>query len=74
MHADVAILDENRLLIGEGPNATEVTIATGNQPYRIQPTEIKEDVRGGRTPTRLAIDLVEPTEKAKITITVTPAQ
>ncbi|MEE8450998.1 MAG: heparinase II/III family protein [Thermoguttaceae bacterium] len=67
-------LDANRLQIGESPSATEVTIATGNQPYRIQSTEIKEDVRGGRTPTRLAIDLVEPTETAKITVTISPAR
>ena len=67
-------LDKNRLQIGEGPSATEVTIATGNQPYRIQSTEIKEDVRGGRTPIRLAIDLVERTETAEITITITRAR
>ncbi|HYW80330.1 MAG TPA: heparinase II/III family protein, partial [Thermoguttaceae bacterium] len=67
-------LDDNRLQIGEGPSAAEVTIATDGQPYRIEPTEIQEDVRGGRIPTRLAIDLVEPTEKARITISIIPAK
>jgi len=67
-------LDTNRLRIGEGPSATEVTVTTNGRPYRIHSTEIKEDVRGGRTPIRLAIDLVEPTETAKITITITPAK
>ena len=67
-------LDANRLQIGEGPKAVDVEIATGGLEFRLTPTEIEADVRGSRTPIRLGIDLVEPTEKATVTIRITPAK
>jgi hypothetical protein len=50
-----------------------VKIDTGGHTFEIKPVQIKEDVRGGRLPTRLGIDLSEPVTKATITLTVVPS-
>jgi len=61
------------LLVGEGAEAVKVTIDAGKQAFRIEPTEIKEDVPGGRLPVRLGIVLVEPVREAAVRLTITPA-
>ncbi|NQU22156.1 MAG: heparinase II/III family protein [Candidatus Nealsonbacteria bacterium] len=62
-----------RLLIGEGSAAVEVTIDTGGLAKKIVTGPIEEDVRGGRPPTRMGIDLMEPVTNAVVTLTIAPA-
>ena len=64
----------NRLLVGSGSEAVQVDIDTGGAAFTIRAEEIKEDVRGGRLPTRLGIDLTEPTAKAAIRLTIVPGK
>ncbi len=66
-------LSPSRLLVGEGAAAVEVTISTGGAAFEITADEIHEDLSGGRVPVRLGIDLVKPTSKATITLTITAA-
>ena len=63
----------NRLLVGEGAETVQVDIAVEGGDFQIDSTQIKEDVRGGRLPTRLGIDLTQPVIKARITVRITPA-
>jgi len=65
--------ERRRLVVGEGPEAVRVQIATDGPPFRVQAEEIHEDLSGGRIPTRLGIDLAEPVTEATITLTITPA-
>jgi Heparinase II/III-like protein len=67
-------LDENRLQIGEGPGAISVTINTGGKQFEIEATEIKENFKTGKTPTRLAIRLVDKQKSALIQTTIVPAE
>ena len=66
-------LGPNRLLIGDAPKAVQVEITTGGLAFEVQAEEIKEDVRGGLTPTRLGIELTEPVRQATITLKIVPA-
>jgi len=66
-------LRPKQLLIGSSPESVQVEITTDGPAFEIQSEQIKEDVRGGRTPTRLGIDLTQPAAKAMITLTVIPA-
>jgi hypothetical protein len=66
-------LAPNRLLVGNGREAVQVEITTDGPAFEIQADEIKEDVRGGRTPTRLGIDLTQPVSRATITLKIVPA-
>jgi hypothetical protein len=63
-----------RLEIGRGPATIEVRIDAGGRAFRIEPTEIHEDLHGGRIPTRLGIELAEPVEKATLTLTISPTR
>ncbi len=66
-------LEGDRLLIGsEGESSVEVDISVEGSAFTIQPEQIDEDVRGGRLPTRLGIELTKPVTRATITMTVTP--
>ncbi len=66
-------LAPNRLRIGEGGGAVHVDIAAEPGEVTIRSETIREDVRGGRTPTRLGIDLPAAVERARITLTIVPA-
>ena len=66
-------LGPNRLVIGEGAEAVDVTIDAGNVPFRIEPTEIKEDLPGKQVPVRLGIELERPVQKATLSVTIRPA-
>ena len=68
------LLEPNRLLVGEGTGAVEVTIDTSGKAFTIEAEEIHEDLLARRIPTRLGIQLQEPTADAKITLTIVPAQ
>jgi len=62
----------NRLVVGTGAGAVRVDIAVEGPATEIRVDEIKEDVRGGRLPIRLGIDLTEPVARAKITLSIAP--
>ena len=66
-------LAADKLLIGEGAEAVEVTIAVEGGEFQIEAEEIREDVHGGHLPTRLGIELAEPVAKAVLRLTVVPA-
>ena len=66
-------IDEQQLLVGNGDEAVRVRIDTGGLPVKIDSTVIDEDVRGGKQPTRIGIDLAEPVLKAVIRLTIQPA-
>ena len=63
----------DRLLVGEGATAVQIQIDAGGLPVKIDATTIDEDVRGGKQPTRIGIDLAEPVEQAVIRLTIQPA-
>ncbi len=67
-------LEPNRLLVGEGTGAVEVTIDTSGKAFEVRAEEIDEDLPGRRIPTRLGIQLQDPTADAKITLTIVPAE
>ncbi len=64
----------NRLVVGQGQQAVEVTIDAGGLDVKVEPMKIEEDLKGGRTPTRLGLELVKPIAHARITLTIRPAQ
>jgi len=63
----------NMLRIGTGNAAVDARIDTGGQPFEIRADEIREDLPGGRLPTRIGIDLVRPVRRATISLTILPA-
>jgi len=65
-------LGPNRLLVGSGRAAVEIEIDTGGQSFEIEAEQIQEDVRGGRLPTRLGIELTDPVDSTTITVTIVP--
>ncbi len=64
----------NQLIVGQGRQAVEVTIDSGNIPFAISDTEIHEDVKGDKLPTRLAIELTDPVTQAQLTLTIRPVE
>jgi len=66
-------LAPNRLLVGDGRGAVQVEIAADGGDIEIKAEEIKEDLPGGRIPTRLGIDLTKPAARATIKLTIRPA-
>ncbi|MGQ9575845.1 MAG: hypothetical protein ACUVUC_11045 [Thermoguttaceae bacterium] len=65
------VLSDQALLVGEGPSAVKVEItATGAPTFRVQAAEIREDLPGRRTATRLGIGLIEPVKKASLRLTI----
>ncbi len=67
-------LADDTLVIGEGAEAVRVKISTGEHPFRLQATEIHEDLPGKIVPKRLGIVLTEPVRQAMIRVTITPAE
>jgi hypothetical protein len=66
-------LAPGRLRFGEGAEAVDVEITADGVPFKLQPDEIREDMSYRKTPMRVGVELTEPVEKARITITVKPA-
>ncbi|MFH1918317.1 MAG: heparinase II/III family protein [Planctomycetota bacterium] len=62
------------LVVGEGPAAVLVELATDGPEFRVEAEKIEEDLPGGHIPTRLAINLAEPVAAATVTLTITPAE
>jgi hypothetical protein len=67
-------VDPSHLRIGEGDGAVDVEIDTAGASMQIRPDEIQEDLHGHAPPTRLAIELTDPVDKATITATIRPAK
>jgi hypothetical protein len=67
-------LSSGTLLVGSGSEALQVKISTGEQAFRLQETQIREDLPGKRIPTRLGIVLTEPVRQAVIRVTIAPAE
>lgn len=67
-------ISPNRLLVGEGDETVEVTIDSGEHGFQVEPVEIDEDLKGGKTPTRLGIRLDEPVKQARIVLTIRPGE
>jgi len=62
-----------RLLVGEGKGRVAVEITTDGPAFAVHEDEIHEDVRGGRLPVRVGIELSKPVREATITLQITPA-
>ena len=65
-------LAPDRLCVGSEPDAVLVQIDAGGGQFQVTPEQIREELPGGRMPTRLGIDLAGPLERARLTLTITP--
>ncbi len=65
-------LDERRLRVGSGDGAVLITIDTGEIPVTIDAQVIDEDIRGGKQPTRIGIELAQPIAEATVRVTIQP--
>jgi hypothetical protein len=63
-----------RLRVGEGAEAVDVQIDAGGLEFKLQAEEIREDMHGHKTPTRLGIELAKPVAQARVTVTIKPAE
>jgi hypothetical protein len=61
------------LRVGEGKTAVDVRIDAAGEPFGVKAETIKEDLPGGRLPTRLGIDLDRPVREATVRVTIRPA-
>ena len=66
-------LAPNRLRIGKSPDAVIVEIESDGGEFRVTSEKIEEDLPCGREPIRIGVELTEPTERATIKMTITPA-
>ena len=64
---------DGRLVVGEGKDAVDVEITASGAKFQVAAEEIHEDLSGGRIPTRLGIDLLEPIREAVVTLTIRPS-
>ena len=64
----------DRLQVGEGDAAVDVRIDSGGLPVTIDATTINEDVRAGKRPTRIGIDLAGTAAEAVIRLTIRPCR
>ncbi|MBN1910347.1 MAG: heparinase II/III family protein [Pirellulales bacterium] len=62
----------DRLVVGQGAGAIVVEIDAHGAAFDIHSEEIHEDLPDHRIPTRLGIDLEEPTATATVTLTIQP--
>ncbi len=60
------------LIVGEDERKVRVTIDADGAAFDLEETTIDEDVRGGKQPTRLGIELREPAEKGRVRLTIRP--
>jgi hypothetical protein len=71
--ADWRKTSDHSLIVGTGEKAVSIEIDTGGFPLRIEPTAIEEDVRGGKRPMRIGIDLVDAVANATVRLTIRAA-
>jgi len=62
------------LVIGDGSDAVRVTISAKPAGFKLESSELKDDLPGGLVPARLGIELTEPATEATITTVVVPAK
>jgi hypothetical protein len=62
-----------QLLIGQGSDAVRVDVAVEGGTIRFTSEKIQEDLPTPTLPTRIGIDLQQPTKSATITLTIAPA-
>ncbi len=65
-------LESDALMVRDGKGAVRVDIVSTGGNLDVNATEIEEDVRGDRRPTRIGIDLSRPVTRATIRMTITP--
>jgi hypothetical protein len=65
---------DNGLVAGDGPDAVKVAISAKPAGFKLESTELKEDLPDGLVPVRLGIELTEPVTEATITVVVVPAK
>jgi hypothetical protein len=65
--------DPRRLLVGEDKGRVAVEITTDGPAFGIHEEVIHEDVRGGRLPVRVGVELSKPVREATITVRIAPA-
>ncbi len=65
---------DDALVIGEGAEAVRVTLAAGEHAFKLQATEIREDLPGKFVPKRLGIALTGAMRQATVRMTITPAE
>ncbi len=64
---------DNRLRVSDRGQVAIVDIDSNGVPFEITSERIDEDVRGGRKPTRIGIDVKQPIRSATIRLTIQPA-
>jgi hypothetical protein len=57
-----------RLIVGKDESSVAVDISADGSDFRVSATTIEEELAGGLTPTRIAIELTEPVSAAKIRV------
>lgn len=62
------------LVIGEGAEAVEVKISSGEHAFRLQTTEIHEDLPGKLVPRRLGVELTVPVRRAVVRLAISPLE
>jgi hypothetical protein len=62
------------LVVGDGAGAVAVKISAGGHAFRLQATEIHEDLPGKVIPKRLGIVLTQPVQDATVRVTIEPAE
>jgi hypothetical protein len=65
-------VSSSSLTIYDQQEALSVNIAVSGAGFEIKPETIKEDVSGGRLPTRLGVNLTRPVTHAVISLTIAP--
>jgi len=64
---------DNRLRVSQHGQAVIVDIDSKGVPFELTAEQIDEDVKGGRKPTRIGIDVKQPVQNATIQLTIQPA-
>ena len=62
------------MVVGERKQVVVVTIDAEGSEVQVEPVKIEEDLRGGKLPTRLGLQLVKPTAHATISLMIGPAE
>lgn len=66
-------LAPGRLRVGQKPDQVDVEITVNGAGFRLTAEKIEEQLPGGRTPTRIGIELTGPVAQAAVELTITPS-
>ena len=67
-------LEHGALLIYGMDEAVRVEVDSGGLEFTVEATEIDEDVKTPSKPLRIGIDISEPVRRARVSLTITPAE